>query len=59
MPGVMNKPPSSPRPSARRPARRVLLPLCALVLIVAPGCVAANPFFRVTATLWSAWLGTP
>ena len=45
-----------PPPSARIFGWRVLLPLCVLILIVAPGCVAANPFFQVTARLW-AWLG--
>ena len=55
MPGTMTKTSSS----SRRPGWRILLPLCALILLVAPGCVAANPFFRVTVGLWAWFSGTP
>ncbi|MEE9404710.1 MAG: hypothetical protein V3V20_07445 [Algisphaera sp.] len=42
----MNKP--------TRPSYRSLLPLCALALILFPGCVSSNPFFNLSAALWSA-----
>lgn len=31
---------------------RLLLPLCVLMLLVGPGCVAVNPFYRLTAAVW-------
>ncbi len=41
----------------RTPRWRLLLPLCVLILLVGPGCVAVNPFYRLTAAAWAAVSG--